>query len=95
MATLSKAHTLHVSVEERNFVNAFINKDNGSRTYDNTINKNLAIANRSHVSCAHNTSTAYRPNYTVASKSRLRVTHGTCKRNHWIDHTRLSSSRVI
>jgi len=33
--------------------------------------------------------------YTVTLKSRLSVTQGHCKRNHWIDHTRLSSSRVI
>jgi len=33
--------------------------------------------------------------YTVTLKSRLRVTEGHWKRNHWIDHTRLSSSRVI
>jgi len=33
--------------------------------------------------------------YTVTLKSRLRVTQGHCKRNHWIDNTRLSSSRVI
>jgi len=32
--------------------------------------------------------------YTVTLKSRLRVTQGHWKRNHWIDHTRLSSSRV-
>jgi len=31
----------------------------------------------------------------VTLKSRLRVTQCHCKRNHWIDHTRLSSSRVI
>jgi len=38
----------------------------------------------------------YRPKfYTVTLKSRLRVTQGHCKRNHWIDHTQLSSSRVI
>ena len=38
----------------------------------------------------------YRPKYyTVTLKSRLRVTQGHWKRNHWIDHTRLSSSRVI
>ena len=38
----------------------------------------------------------YRPKYyTVTLKSRLRVTQGHCKRNHWINHTRLSSSRVI
>jgi len=47
--------------------------------------KNLAIANRSRVSCAH----------PVTLKSRLRVTQGHCKRNHWTDHTRLSSNRVI
>ena len=33
--------------------------------------------------------------YTVTLKSRLRVTQGHWKRNHWIDYTRLSSSRVI
>jgi len=33
--------------------------------------------------------------YTVTLKSRLRVTQGHWKRNHSIDHTRLSSSRVI
>jgi len=32
--------------------------------------------------------------YTVTLKSRLMVTQGYWKRNHWIDHTRLSSSRV-
>jgi len=29
--------------------------------------------------------------YTVTLKSRLRVTQGHWKRNHWIDHTRLAS----
>jgi len=33
--------------------------------------------------------------YTVTLKPILRVTQGHWKRNHWIDHTRLSSSRVI
>ena len=33
--------------------------------------------------------------YTVTLTSRLRVTRGHWKRNHWIDHTRLGSSRVI
>ena len=33
--------------------------------------------------------------YTVTLKSRLRVTQGHWKRNHWIDYTRLSSSRII
>jgi len=33
--------------------------------------------------------------YTVTLKSRLRITQGHWKRNHWIDHTRLSSSRII
>jgi len=28
-------------------------------------------------------------------KSRLRVTQGHWKRNHWVDHTRLTISRVI
>ena len=57
-------------------------------------NKNLAIANRSRVSCAHNTSTASISN-PVTVKSRLRVTQVHRKRNHWIDHTRLNISRVI
>ena len=33
--------------------------------------------------------------YTVTLKSRLRITQVHWKRNHWIDHTWLSSSRVI
>ena len=33
--------------------------------------------------------------YTVTLKSRLSVTQGHWKQNHWINHTRLSSSRVI
>jgi len=33
--------------------------------------------------------------YTTTLKSRLRVTQGHWKRNHWIDHTRLGSSPVI
>jgi len=38
----------------------------------------------------------YRPkDYTMTLKSRLRVTQIYWKRNHWIDHTRLSSNRVI
>jgi len=33
--------------------------------------------------------------YTVTLKSRLRVTQGHWKRNHWADHTRLTISQVI
>ena len=33
--------------------------------------------------------------YTVNFKSSLRVTQGHWKWNHWIDHTRPSSNRVI
>ena len=33
--------------------------------------------------------------YTVTLKSRLSVTQGHWQQNHWIDYTRLSSSRVI
>ena len=62
-------------------------------------NKKLAIANRSCVSCAHNTLRAsIGINITPwpwKLKCRLRVIQGHWKRNHWIDHTRLSSSRVI
>ena len=57
--------------------------------YGAQINKNLAIANRQYIEGI------YRPNYSVTFKSRLRVTQGHCKRNHWTDHTRLSSNRVI
>jgi len=32
---------------------------------------------------------------TVTLKSRLRVTQRHWKRNHWVDHTRLTISRVI
>jgi len=31
----------------------------------------------------------------VTLESRLRVTQGHCKQNHWVDHTRLTISRVI
>ena len=34
-------------------------------------------------------------NYAVTLKSRLRVTQGHWKRNRWIDHTRLTISRII
>ena len=52
-------------------------------------NKNLAIANRSRVSCAHNT---------LRASIGINITpwpwnQGHWKRNHWIDHTRLNSSR--
>ena len=33
--------------------------------------------------------------YTVTLKSRLSVTQGYWKRNHWIDYKRLTDSRVI
>jgi len=37
----------------------------------------------------------YKPNYPMALKSRLRVTQNHWKWNDWIDHTRLTVSRVI
>ena len=37
----------------------------------------------------------YRPNYPVTLRSRLKVTQGHWKQNHWIDHPRLTISRVI
>ena len=55
------------------------------------MNKNLAIANRSLVSCAHNTSKAWL-NITPWPWNLVK---GHSKRNHWQGHTRLSSSRVI
>jgi len=55
------------------------------------VNKNLAIANSSRVSCAHNrpyVEGIHKPKYyTVTLKSRLRVTQSHWKRNHWTDHT--------
>jgi len=62
------------------------------------LHKNLAIANRSRVSCAHNTlSASIGLNITpyVTLKSRLKVTQGHWKRNHWINHTQLTIGRVI
>ena len=53
-------------------------------------NKNLAIANRSHVDQLRTQyiEGIYRPKYyTVTLKSRLKITQGHWKRNHWIDHT--------
>ena len=38
--------------------------------------------------------TQYVEGISVNLKCRLRVTQGRWKRNHWVDHTRLSSSRV-
>ena len=57
-------------------------------------NKNLAIANRSRVSCTSNMLRGIYDNL-VTSKSRLTVTQGHWKRNHWVDHTRLTIRRVI
>ena len=51
--------------------------------------KNLAIANRSRVSCAHNRSRTFRPNYSVALKPGLRITQGHLE---W-PLTHISSSR--
>jgi len=50
-------------------------------------NKNLAVANRSRVSCAHNTSEGISSN-PMTLKSRLRFIQGHLKRNHWIDYKR-------
>ena len=52
--------------------------------------KNLAKANRSRVRAS-----MMHKYYTVTLKSRLSVTRDHWKQNRWIDHTRLSSSRVI
>jgi len=56
-------------------------------------NKNLAIAKRSRVSCANNSSRG--EGISVTLKSTLRVTQGHWKRNHWTDHTRLTVRRLI
>jgi len=61
-----------------------------------SVNKNLSIANRSRVTAHTIAEGIYKHKYyTVTLKSRLRVTQCHWKRNHWIDHTRLSSSRAI
>jgi len=57
-------------------------------------NKNLAITNRSRVSCAHNNVEGIYDN-PVTLKSRLRVSQDHWKRNHWTEHIRLTISRVI
>ena len=59
------------------------------------IYNNSAIANRSRLSCAHNTLRSSIGLITpVTLKSRLRVIQGHWKRNHWTHHTRLTISRV-
>ena len=70
--------------------------------FDLYVYKNLAITNRSLVSCAYNMLSLHavdsinRPKYyTVTLKSRLRVTQDHWKQNHWIHHTRLTISRVL
>jgi len=45
--------------------------------------------------CTQYTEGIYRPNYPVTLKSRLRVTQRHWKRKCWIDHTRITVSRVI
>jgi len=72
-----------------------LNKTKFPHCFSSVNNKNLAIANRSRVSCAHITSTASIGLITMTLKSRSRVTQGHWKRNYWIYHTRLTISRVI
>jgi len=55
-------------------------------------NKNLAIANRSRIRYPQYVEGIYNP---VTLKSGLRVTQSHWKRNHWIDHMRLTINRVI
>jgi len=52
------------------------------------------MANRSRVSCAHIYVAGIYDN-PVTLKSRLRVTQSRWKQSHWVDHTRLTISRVI
>jgi len=53
------------------------------------VNKNLAIAKKSRVSCAHNTSKAF------IGLNIIKGHPSHWKRNHGTDHTRLTRSRVI
>ena len=48
-----------------------------------------------HKQIARQLSTQYVESITVTLKSRLRVTQGHWKLNQWLDHTRLTISRVI
>jgi len=75
------------------FAETITSLPNRSPIFQQSIYKNLAIANRSRVSCAHNVEGIY--DNPVTLKSRLTVTHGHWKRNHWIDHIRLTIRRVI
>jgi len=59
------------------------------QSYLHRANKNLAIANSSRVSCAHAQYADGINSNPVTLKSKLRVTQGHWKQNHWIDHTRL------
>jgi len=68
-----------------------LNTDGSSALSTTRVNKNLAIANRSRVSCARNN----RRGHLRDLKSRLRVTQGHWKRNHWTDHTRLTIRQVV
>jgi len=73
----------------RKFLTQHITPTSGS--FQLYFTKNLAIANRSRVSCAQYAKGIYKHKYyTVTLKSRLRVTQGHWKQNHWTDHTRLS-----
>jgi len=65
----------------------------GSLNFYGKISNNWAIANRSRVT-VHTMRWGHKY-YTVTLKARLRVTQGHWKRNHWIDHTWLTISRVI
>jgi len=57
--------------------------------------KNLAIANRSRVSCSHNTPRASIITPWPWNLGSIGVTQGHWQRNYWIDHIRLTISRVI
>ena len=76
---------VHVAQKVRSMKLWKFPKKKQSKNRDTFDNNNLAIANRLRDSCAHNTLKYY----TVTLKSR------SLEKNHWIDHTRLSSSRVI
>jgi len=94
-ATLEVAHTEN---EKRKMVlcalvfrnTVFLISQNGDRWGIGKTNKNLANANRSRVSCAHNSSRTR--GHLRDLQSTLRITQ---VRNHWTDHTRLTIRRVI
>jgi len=66
------------------------------RSQKDALNVLSAQLMREHQLCRQYVEGIYRPKYyNVTLKSKLRVTQGHWKQNHWIDYTRLTITRVI